>query len=72
MTFKDRNGEFPSLTSTYKGLIGAFLILFGFFALFVATGNSNMQVLTNDPLLKYYPAISLFFVGSLCIVDSRK
>ena len=72
MTFKDRDGEFPSLDSSCKGIIGAFLILFGFFWLFVATGFSNMQVPSSDPILRYYPALALFLVGSLCISDSRK
>jgi apolipoprotein N-acyltransferase len=72
MTFKDRNGEFPSLDSSCRGIIGAFLILFGFFWLFIAVGQSNMVLLTNDPFLKFMPALFLFLIGGVCIWDARK
>ena len=72
MTFKDRNGEFPRLDSSCIGIIGAFLILFGFFALFVAFGHSNMVLLTDNPLLKFMPSLYLFVIGFACIWDARK
>ncbi|MGY5874416.1 MAG: hypothetical protein RTU30_01610 [Candidatus Thorarchaeota archaeon] len=75
MTFKDVEGDWPNLVSSFTSLCAAFLILIGLAWILLVTQSRGRVYIPGDPVLTaiypYLGGIVILAIGGVMIVATR-